>query len=59
VIVPMHYKTPKINLGIQPAERFFEVLPDWPVRKVGSSTLELTRATLPEHPTILWMDHLR
>jgi L-ascorbate metabolism protein UlaG (beta-lactamase superfamily) len=59
VIVPMHYKTPKINLNIQPAERFFETLPDWPMRNVGSSTVELTRATLPERPTILWMDHLR
>jgi L-ascorbate metabolism protein UlaG (beta-lactamase superfamily) len=59
VIVPMHYKTPRINLNIQPAERFFDALPDWPVRKTDASTIELTRQTLPEQPTIVWMDHLR
>jgi len=59
VIIPMHYKTPKINLNIQPAERFFEVLPDWPVRKLGTSTIELTPETLPDRPTIAWLDHLR
>lgn len=59
VIVPMHYKTPRINLNIQPAERFFEALPGWTVKKAGASTVELSRETLPESPTILWMDHLR
>src|SRR4051794_25404800 len=27
IVVPMHYKTPRINLNIQPIERFFEALP--------------------------------
>lgn len=59
LIVPMHYKTPRINLNIQPAERFFEVLPDWSVEKIKGSSIELTPRHLPERPTIFWLDHLR
>src|SRR5512143_912809 len=36
IVVPMHYKTPRININIQPVERFLEVLPDWPVERPGS-----------------------
>ena len=39
-IVPMHYLTPKINLKIQPVERFLEVLPGWTVERPGTSTFE-------------------
>ncbi len=39
-IVPMHYLTPKINLKIQPVERFLEVLPGWPVDRRDSSEFE-------------------
>ena len=48
LILPMHYKTPKINLNIQPLERFLEVLPDTPVVRTGTSVFEVTRETLPE-----------
>ena len=27
LVLPMHYKTPKINLNIQPVERFLDVFP--------------------------------
>ena len=30
LVLPMHYKTPKINLNIQPLERFLEVVPEIP-----------------------------
>lgn len=55
-IIPMHYLIPgKINLEIQPAERFFQVLPEWPVLKVGS-TIEI----LPDQDgQILWMKPAR
>ena len=55
----MHYKTPKINLNIQPLERFLMVLPDDPVVRVGTSVLDVTRATLPERRTIMVLDHSR
>jgi L-ascorbate metabolism protein UlaG (beta-lactamase superfamily) len=59
LIFPMHYKTPKINLKIQPLERFLDVLPGVPIERPGSSHLEVTRATLPTEPRIVVLDHAR
>jgi L-ascorbate metabolism protein UlaG (beta-lactamase superfamily) len=41
LILPMHYLTPKINLKIQPVERFLERLPDWVVERPGTSSFEV------------------
>ncbi|MGZ3319282.1 MAG: MBL fold metallo-hydrolase, partial [Isosphaeraceae bacterium] len=38
LVLPMHYKTPKIDLNIQPLERFLEVLLGDPIIRIGSST---------------------
>jgi L-ascorbate metabolism protein UlaG (beta-lactamase superfamily) len=59
IVVPMHYKTPKINLDIQPLERFLEVLPGHRVERPGTSSIEITRAKLPVRPTIIALDHAR
>jgi L-ascorbate metabolism protein UlaG (beta-lactamase superfamily) len=59
LVLPMHYKTPKINLAIQPVERFLEVLPEDPVVRPGSATLEVTPERLPERRTIVVLDHAR
>lgn len=59
VIIPMHFKTPKINLDIQPVERFLEALQDLPARRVDACAIELDRADLPDRPTIAVLDHLR
>ena len=59
LVLPMHYKTPKIDLNIQPLERFLTVLPDDPVVRVGTSTIEITPETLPERRTIIVLDHSR
>jgi L-ascorbate metabolism protein UlaG (beta-lactamase superfamily) len=54
VVVPMHYKIEgKINLAIRPVSDFLEAMAGWPVERVEGSTLEVTRATLPERPTIV------
>jgi L-ascorbate metabolism protein UlaG (beta-lactamase superfamily) len=53
LVVPMHYKTPRINLDIQPVERFFAALPDWPVDRPGGSSFEVTPATLPARRRIV------
>ena len=37
LVIPMHYKTPKIDLNIQPVERFLEALPGVPVERTGRS----------------------
>ena len=47
------YKTPKINLNIQPLERFLEVLPGDPVERPGPARSKSSRATLPVARTIV------
>jgi L-ascorbate metabolism protein UlaG (beta-lactamase superfamily) len=59
VILPMHYKTPKINLNIQPLERFLEVLPGDTVERPRTTSLEISRATLPARRTIVVLEHAR
>jgi L-ascorbate metabolism protein UlaG (beta-lactamase superfamily) len=59
LVFPMHYKTPGINLNIQPLERFLQALPDDPVVHTGTSSYDLERGTLPEKRTIVVLDHAR
>jgi L-ascorbate metabolism protein UlaG (beta-lactamase superfamily) len=59
IVIPMHFKTPKINLDIQPVERFLDVLPNDPVRRLEACSIELDRASLPDRRTIVVLDHLR
>jgi hypothetical protein len=59
LVLPMRYKTPKINLAIQPVERLLEVLPNDPVVRTGSPTLDVTRSALAERRTIIVFDHAR
>ncbi|QEH36713.1 metal-dependent hydrolase [Aquisphaera giovannonii] len=59
LVLPMHYKTPKIDLNVQPVERFLEVLPDDPVIRTGTTSYEVTPASLPHRRTIVVLDHLR
>ena len=59
IVIPMHFKTPKINLNIQPLERFLEAMPCDPIDRPGSCSLEVTRATLPRSRTIAVLEHAR
>ncbi|MDG3006187.1 MBL fold metallo-hydrolase [Paludisphaera mucosa] len=59
IVVPMHYKTPKINLNIQPLERFLERLPDDPIVAVDGSEFTVDTASLPSRRTIYRMEHAR
>jgi L-ascorbate metabolism protein UlaG (beta-lactamase superfamily) len=59
IVVPMHYKTAKINLDIQPLERFLEVLPDYHVERPVISSVEIARGKLPEQPTIVALEYAR
>jgi len=59
VVVPMHYKTPRINLDIRPIERFLERLPDDPIERVAGSEFTLDRASLPARRTVVRLDHAR
>lgn len=53
IVVPMHYKTPRINLNIQPVERFFEALPGWPVETVDGPEFSISRRSIPESRRIV------
>lgn len=59
VVIPMHYKTSKINLDIQPVERFLEALPGWPVDRLGSSTFEVGPTSLPDGRRIVCLEYAR
>ncbi len=59
IVIPMHYKTPRINLNIQPIERFFEALPGWPVEHVAAPEFAITRETLPQGRRIVSLQHSR
>jgi L-ascorbate metabolism protein UlaG (beta-lactamase superfamily) len=59
LVIPMHYKTPGINLNIQPVERFFEALPGWPVERVGRSSIEVSPDSMREGRRIVRLDHSR
>jgi L-ascorbate metabolism protein UlaG (beta-lactamase superfamily) len=59
LVIPMHFLTPKINLKIQPVERFLEVLPKDPVDRLGGSSFEVSRKTLPPQRRIVALEHAR
>jgi L-ascorbate metabolism protein UlaG (beta-lactamase superfamily) len=59
IVIPMHFKTPKINLNIQPIERFLESLPADPVDRLFSSAIELDAADLPSSRRIVVLEHAR
>ena len=59
LVIPMHYKTPRINLAIQPVERFLEVLPNDPVDRPGATSIVVGRDALPDRRQIVVLDHAR
>jgi L-ascorbate metabolism protein UlaG (beta-lactamase superfamily) len=59
LVIPMHFKTPKIDLKIQPVERFLEFLHGVPVLRPGRSTIDVDRDHLPDAMTIVRLEHAR
>lgn len=59
VVIPMHFKTPKINLNIQPLERFLLALPRDPIVRSGTTSVEISPESLPEKRTIVVLEHAR
>jgi L-ascorbate metabolism protein UlaG (beta-lactamase superfamily) len=59
LVLPMHYKTRKINLNIKPLPRYLEGLPNDPVLRPGASFVDITPASLPESRTQLVLDYAR
>src|SRR6185437_7921148 len=59
VVIPMHYKTPKIDLNIQPVERFLASLPDVPVDRPGRPWVDMSPDDLPARPRVVRLEHAR
>ena len=59
LVLPMHYKTPKVNLDLQPVEDFLSTCTGYPVETPGCPELIVSRDTLPAETTIIVLDHAR
>jgi L-ascorbate metabolism protein UlaG (beta-lactamase superfamily) len=59
IVIPMHYKTPRINLDIKPLECFLHALPRDPIDRAGTTSVEITVETLPAKRTIVVLEHAR
>ena len=59
IVIPMHFKTPKINLNIAPLEEFLAAMGNTPIERPGASSFEVTRNSLPDKRTIVVLEHAR
>ena len=57
IVIPMHYKTPKIDFAIAPADAFLATQNT--VQHNPGSVLEVTKATLPAERTVVIMPYAR
>lgn len=57
VVIPIHYKTPKVDIGLEPVETFLAGKAN--VRRVGGPDLDLTADTLPPPIEIVVLDASR
>jgi L-ascorbate metabolism protein UlaG (beta-lactamase superfamily) len=51
LVIPMHYRTPRIRYDLGPLENFLARGPGDPVLRSGESTVEITPETLPQRRT--------
>jgi L-ascorbate metabolism protein UlaG (beta-lactamase superfamily) len=59
MVIPMHFKTPKINLNIAPLEEFLAAMSNVPILRPGAASIEITRTSLPATRTIVVLEHAR
>jgi len=55
LVIPMHYKTPKVDFPIKPVDDFTALFDN--VEKAGSSEIEVTSESLPEIMKIVVLEH--
>ncbi len=58
IVVPMHYRTPRVRYELGPLEDFLARHAAEPVVRPGESSLELRAETLPERRTIVVLEPL-
>ena len=59
IVIPMHFKTPKINLNIAPLEEFLAAMGNEPVVRPNAASIEITKSSLPPSRTIVVLEHSR
>jgi L-ascorbate metabolism protein UlaG (beta-lactamase superfamily) len=59
MVIPMHFKTPRINLNIAPVEDFLTAMAGTPVERPGVTSIAVTRDSLPQNLTIVILEHAR
>jgi L-ascorbate metabolism protein UlaG (beta-lactamase superfamily) len=57
IVVPMHFKTDKVDFPIETEEAFVKTQKT--VERRNSPTLEVTKATLPDERTVVVLEHAR
>lgn len=55
ITIPMHFKTPKADFPITPAEDFTKLMDN--VERAGASEIDVTKATLPAKPKVMVLKH--
>jgi L-ascorbate metabolism protein UlaG (beta-lactamase superfamily) len=58
-VIPMHFKTPKVDLRILGLDSFLAAMHDLPIDRPGVSTIELSRESLPSSTRVLVLEHAR
>jgi L-ascorbate metabolism protein UlaG (beta-lactamase superfamily) len=59
IVIPMHFKTPKINLNIAPLELFLAAMATTLVQRPGSTSIEVSQSSMPHNRTIVVLEHAR
>ncbi len=59
IVIPMHFKTARINLNIAPLEEFLAAMAGTPVARPGATSIEVARNSLPHDMTIVILEHAR
>ena len=57
IVIPMHYKTPKIDFPIAPPDAFLKT--QNAVQRNAEPTIEVTKATLPAERTVVVLPYAR
>ena len=58
-VVPMHYKTPKVNLDLLTLADVLRAFDGFPTQRIGGSTVTWTSDALPLEPTLVVLEHAR
>ncbi len=59
-VIPMHFKTPKVNLNILPNEAFLDLVGEkYGIRKTGTHSISLPVEHQGQRPEVIVLEHLR